>query len=474
MDVSRELSKTAPPEESPAPANVPEIVRIGSIPTNMTMDVDSDILEPVVKSQSFIRYVLDNKGLLHSNSKLIFSMTQSGHGQRFFPLGIGAMSLIERATLKVGTKEINSIQDWNHYQGYRSTFVSPENMKEREMFTTGRCLGYDFEYKNNASLESNTEADKYQIDCGRQAKVTYATVGTDTSETPLPSLLRLDKEAEFQINLSDLFPFLKMNQLPLYMIKEQISIELRLSPKDLYQRMSRATGAAANREIDINLDKCKMIADYIFYPTEVMEAYSRQNQNMTFTYMDYFLSKQGFSATTGTNVEQIRNIGGAGKIVTKTFVALSRDNEDEDFLLNNFSSVSCSQATTFSGSLVANLKYNGHFLYPIDRENNALHYHDVAQAEGSLPFVTRAEYSDENASDITGSKFETRIQTDSLTGKFFRQAYRLNRSERVNSRGIELFHTYKTLITGGYTQRCWVESVKMANLSNGMMTIVDA
>jgi hypothetical protein len=195
-----------------------------------------------------------------------------------------------------------------------------------------------------------------------------------------------------------------------------------------------------------------------------MEAYSRQNQNMTFTYMDYFLSKQGFSATTGTNVEQIRNIGGAGKIVTKTFVALSRDSEDEDFLLNNFSSVSCSQATTFSGSLVANLKYNGHFLYP----------HDVAQAEGSLPFVTRAEYSDENASDITGSKFETRIQTDSLTGKFFRQAYRLNRSERVNSRGIELFHTYKTLITGSYTQRCWVESVKMANLSNGMMTIVDA
>jgi hypothetical protein len=238
--------------------------------------------------------------------------------------------------------------------------------------------------------------------------------------------------------------------------------------------MSRATGAAANREVDVNLDKCKMIADYIFYPTEVMEAYSRQNQNMTFTYMDYFLSKQGFTGTTGTNVEQIRNIGGAGKIVTKTFVALSRDSEDEDFLLNNFSSVSCSQATTFSGSLVANLKYNGHFLYPIDRENNALHYHDVAQAEGSLPFVTRAEYSDENASDITGSKFETRIQTDSLTGKFFRQAYRLNRSERVNSRGIELFHTYKTLKTGSYTQRCWVESVKMANLSNGMMTIVDA
>ena len=75
MDVSRELSKTAPPEESSAPANVPEIVRIGSIPTNMTMDVDSDILEPVVKSQSFCRFVLENKGLLHSNSKIVFSIS---------------------------------------------------------------------------------------------------------------------------------------------------------------------------------------------------------------------------------------------------------------------------------------------------------------------------------------------------------------------------------------------------------------
>lgn len=507
MDIQQELAKTAPPEDSQAPANVPEIVRIGSIPTNLLQDVDTDILEPVVSSQNFMRYVVDNKGLLHSNSKLVFSMTAPATpGYRFFPLGIGAMSLIERATLKVGTREINSIDDWNHYQAYRSTFVSCENMKERELVTTGRGLAYDFEYNasslsagstgavaSHSTSASDTTADNYMIDLGKSQEITHVTgVSTDprvmTRNTILQDYMYLNASgegtidahnpAEFQINISDLFPFLKMNQLPLYMIREQVSIELRLTrPTDLQRMVIRSGGASL--AINIDQTKSRMIADYIFFPTDVMEAYARQNQNMSFTYMDYFLSKQSFSATTGTNIAQIRNVGGAGKIVTKLIVGCSQDvatTADEVLLLNNFTSFSCSGTGGSSGSLVSNVKYNGDFLFPIDRTNNALHFHDVAQAEGSLPFITRSEYSNELGDDITLSQFEGYEQRVQLTGKFFRQAYRLNRHTRINTRGIELFHTYQSLVGAAqaYTQRCWIESVKLANLRDGVLSCYDA
>jgi hypothetical protein len=498
MDISREVAKTAPPEDSPAPANVPEIVRIGAIPSNLMMDVDSDILEPVVSSQSFMRYVLDNKGLLHSNSKLVFSMKHETQGEYFFPLGVGVMALIERATLKVGTKTINSIDDWNAYQSYRSTFVSCENMKNRELVTTGRALAYDFEYnqtsdgnalKRRSTTTSNTHADKVMLDIGRYQEIRHTNTPVDgkpvitmnTRDCKLPDYMLLNASGgppEFQINLSDLFPFLKMNQLPLYMMKEQVSIELRLTPHKTDGRMCCRQTTTANGDIEIDQTKSKLIADYIFYPTDVMEAYARQNQNMSFTYMDYFLSKQSFSSTFGTDTKQIRNIGGAGKIITKLIVGVSplfsTDVNKEVSLLNNYNAVSCSGTGKSSGSLVSNVKYNGEFLYPIDRVNNALHFHDVSQAEGSLPFITRSEYCSELADDITESTFEGHVQATQLTSKFFRQAYRLNRHTRINTRGIELFHTYQSLDTGDFTQRCWVESVKMANLSNGILNCYDA
>ena len=66
QEIQQEVKTPAPPEVSQAPANVPDIVRIGALPTNMQMSVDSDILEPVVKSQNFCRFVLENNLLAYN------------------------------------------------------------------------------------------------------------------------------------------------------------------------------------------------------------------------------------------------------------------------------------------------------------------------------------------------------------------------------------------------------------------------
>lgn len=470
-EIKQEISSTDPPELSQAPANVPDIVRIGALPTNTQMSVDTDINEPVVKSQSFCRFVLENKGLLHSNSKIVFNMAETDI-ETFMPMGISAASVIQRAVLRVGTKTVNSTEDFGHYEAYRSTFISGENALEREMITTGKSINWGFEYNK----EDNTTADSLRLDVGRE-------IDRDNSDdTTFQDYQLLVNQREFQINLSSLFSFLKMNQLPLYLMREQVSIELHFTPLASTlassERVSVRGGATdTGADIDIDLDSIKLISDHIFYPTEIMDAFARQNTNMTMSYMDYKLSKQTLtSVESASQLNNIRNVGGAGKIVTKLIVSLSNASKSTNLLNEYNSRAGVSNVglgnDSFSASLISNVKYNGEFLYPIDVSNYARHFHNVQQAEGTQPFIPKACYSLE-MDNITPNEFEGR-DTDHLAGRFFRQAYRMNKGERVNGRGIELFHNYTQMHPHTYTQRVYLETAKFANLSNGVLVCYDA
>jgi hypothetical protein len=62
-----------------------------------------------------------------------------------------------------------------------------------------------------------------------------------------------------------------------------------------------------------------------------------------------------------------------------------------------------------------------------------------------------------------------------LQGKFFWQSFRLNKQERISSRGIELYYNYDGLAsTTSYTQRAYLEVVKMATLVNGNFSVTFA
>ena len=50
----------------------------------------------------------------------------------------------------------------------------------------------------------------------------------------------------------------------------------------------------------------------------------------------------------------------------------------------------------------------------------------------------------------------------------------MNKGERVNGRGIELFHNYTQMHPHNYTQRVYLETAKFANLSNGVLVVYDA
>ena len=484
-------------QQSNAPVStstIPDLVKIGQIPSNTAIDIETDILDPVVHSDTFCRFQLQNKGILHSNSKIVLRLdTSSTTG--FVPLGVGIHSLIERCALRVGTKTISEIDDFNHYIGYKSMFLSNEHQKQREAFVSGRRVAhkpYLFNGSNASYAGANgcmTQAAPFiGLDNG-QALDRTATVNGELEAQKFVET-NASFGCEFAVSIQDLFPFLYTNQLPLFMMKEPVTIELFFSSAAKERLcLNAAQAGSTGHPFTIATAATELIADYQYFPQEMMEEYARQNADMTFTYMDYRLAKRSIKIDAGAGNAnatdtgtQIINVGGAGRLVTKVMTMLSDDTVTDLSMLNNYHSRACIQGynltPAINGCLTSNVKYNDHFLYPVDVDNSAQQFYNVVQAEGMVPFVTREEYGNQGTG-MTGVDYEGVPQDDDtsgLVGKFFYQAHKLNRNERVNQRGIELYQRYDGLLNlkgdasaSTCTLRSYLELVRVATLKDGVM-----
>ena len=245
-------------------------------------------------------------------------------------------------------------------------------------------------------------------------------------------------------------------------------------------------------EFEIDQTATQLIADYQYFPNEMMEAYAQQNANLSFTYSDYRLAKRtvDISASNASSVtakstgQLIVNVGGAGRLVTKVFTTLSDDNVKKASMLNNYHSMglfrdydNATQASRYNGVLTSNVKYNDHFLYPIDVNNSAQQFHYLVQGEGMVPFINREEYNFEGQGLSSGTfeGYSMEAGNSGLAGRFFYQCYKLNRNERINSRGIELYQTWDPLPNSKgaeantATLRTYLEIVRVAQLQDGKL-----
>ena len=463
--------------------SVPDLLRVSPMDTTTATDVETSITDPVVISDKFCRFVLLNKGILHSHSKVTLGLKAEAVSS-FFPLTTGVASLIQRAALKVGGKTLQEIDGYAYMTAYKNIFISNEHQKEREQVQSGKCISHEFRYSEATDTAggtlNNTRAFKYGLSNGKE----YVSDHSGGPRLNHHNFCNLKNSPLFQIALSDLFPMLKQTQLPLYMMEEQVSIELTFTSA-VDERACSASGAADPAGL-VDTNNVQFVADYIYYPQEMMEAYRRANPVININHFDYRHSKVSVSATSASGKTLIRNLGGAGRIVTKVITGLQADQTDNESITNQYCSVSPERhysfgqspgATNFNGSLTVNVRYNDRFLYPIDVVNPSRQFHNTAQAEGMVPFVTREEFCAEGVA-LTNNTFEGYTQNSGdaagetgVLGRFNWLAYRLNRNERVNSRGIEYFYKYEGLNnnSGAYTQRSWLELAKLTTLRDGFI-----
>ena len=471
-------------------SEIPDLLRLSKIPVSYEQHLETSLLEPSTfqagtsTQDGFATFNLEKKGFLHSHSKLFLSIQPSATNTRaFLPQNIGIASVIRRACLRAGNQVINEIDDWSHLHMIKSAEIDNENNVEREQYVTGRSANLRYLYREllAGAMTFGTNNSSFS---GPDNSREYSTNGSDLLVQPFANMNvnALDQCPVYSVDVSDLFPFLKTHSLPLYMIDQELTIELTFS--NTLSRACVPNGADQTVEYTINQNELKFCADYIFYTeNDVMTRYAEANPNLEFAFPDYRLSKQSVAVAGGAGLPLasgvVRNIGMANRLVSRVLTTITDDSLTMESMNGKYVSQAPQRAnpTSNPGTIRYNLRYNDRFEYPIDIINPAQVFSNFTQAE-SLLFVNREEYSNQQGGlggSGTGNntvKFEGNDVSTALAGKSFFLGTKLTNG-RVGSRGIELHYTGTDYGNASYTLRSYSEYMRIAKLSNGGFTIMN-
>ena len=448
--------------------SIPNLITLSQIPSNMMQKIETDLLDPVVFNQGsattdgFCRFQLQNKGILHSHSKIFLSVEANASVESgYFNPATGVGQLIKKAVLKVGNKTLNEVSAWDGLYSVKSSLIKNENNVEREFYTTGRFMNHGFIYEDGSKVLANG----YGLETGWEYEGDRANVpkwaemdGTAKDESPT-----------FGIDLSDLFPFLKVNQLPLYMMKEAITIELTFYPT-VGDRLQIASADSPGKEALIRQTDLKFCADYVYYGEgDEMAKFAEANKNMTFSFVDYRAVETTVSNTQLSN-GLIRNLGMANRVVPRVITTLPDSDLSETNILTRANSIAPALTGSVPGTVKYNLRYNDRYEFSTDVENTARLMSIFTDAEG-VPFLTRCEYTHER-NEITSHTLNGRAQNANLNGTFFNLGTKLTNG-RVGQRGLEIH------ISGGFpastdTMRNYCEYLRVAQLNNGELQVFNA
>ena len=466
-------------ENSDERGRIPNLMNVGAISTDMSMDYDTFVLDPVVNTDTFCRFVLSNRGFLNSFSRIQLAVNANAGAAiaaaSTLPSGIGIYSMIDRVSLRIGTEVVSEITDFGHWMAYKSMFIDNDINLERETYLTSRIMSHGMQLRNNDGGEaSNVNASGYVLENKNEYNIT---VDGEDGELVIQTELKNSNESEFSLSVADLIPWLRFNQLPLYLFgSTQVSIEIHFTSATSQNRMVVGAGQQA-ATFSINTAKTQFIADYIYYDNDLMARFAEENRDMNWTYTDYRLAKRSYTHT-DLMTRQIFNVGGAGRLCNKVISGLEYQFTNPSLsILNSYHSVAPNLSTDDNTLFTTNLIYNNNRLYPVSRTNPAIHFHDVIATEQNVPQITRQEYSRGGivaqgsaagiipTYDYNGNQQSS--PTQGLDGLFHWIGYRLNRNERVDSTGIHLELLYGSLTAGTYIHRSFLELVKTARLNNG-------
>ena len=304
------------PDTRPTRDNQPSEVQLVNIATTTNEEIESDVLLPVVFSSDnlFCRFELEPKGFLSPDSSISIGVKpNSAVSRAFFPKGVGVYSLIKRAVLKTSSgRVINDTDEVAHQLAMTSMYGSLQGNKNREQFSTGRGLCYEMNYPNGGF----TSAESYGLSNGKE----YSPTGLTCNNFEVVSKDRLGLSPTFQINLHELFPFLRAGQrIPLYMLgNDRLQIELFFnSTLDARMSVSKAdqTGSGT-RSFLIDQNEVQMIADHIYIPGG-MEDWAEKHQEIQYGFTQMVSSRHVINTTSAVNNK--RNVGGAGRLVKRVF-----------------------------------------------------------------------------------------------------------------------------------------------------------
>ena len=369
--------------------SLPDVLNVQPLPSIQTMNIETNQLDPIVINQNFARFVLEKKGILDVGSTFTFSVhpvDPTGDGKCFLPVKTGIHSLIKRAVLKVGTKVLATSDDYAYYQTMKRAFKTNEEKAQKDLVKVGAV---------DVLEPDNQGTGKYQM-----KSLIYNNATTGSID---PALLLRVSETEcpvFSIKLSELFPMMKNVQLPLYLIAENVSVELTFNTQANGQDGVIALfedGYTNGTGIKVGTDNCKFLADYLTYENERMDATAKLVMSQTglvMPYEDLILTSSNISklATdpTGDNVvpqSVVRDLGLSGRNVRSILL--------HDHIQGHNPLVGIYGANAYNIPDAYNWRINDKLVYSRDVINEARKQNQLSQVFSTNVNCLNVEYSND-------------------------------------------------------------------------------
>tara|TARA_R110002012_G_scaffold322066_1_gene554466 strand:+ start:15543 stop:16991 length:1449 start_codon:yes stop_codon:yes gene_type:complete len=227
-----------------------------SYPVNQR--IETDIIYPVSKSQSQVKFIFDKKGILDNNSKVRLKVTCAQVGGNepncFLPIHTGISSVISRAWLEIGGRRVSMSESCG-------SFNTLLNLSYTQEFKQGILKTQEGIFPKTKGASSNGLA--------TTGLLGVFNGGQNSSIDPQIKLKSTEAlSPEFAIPLSRLIPMLKGFQLPLFAIDQEVSLTIEFQKDLLNTRYCQRQGEAGTTS-KIAVDDCILMADLLYYPDDM-------------------------------------------------------------------------------------------------------------------------------------------------------------------------------------------------------------
>lgn len=208
-------------------SQIPEALLVRPMKSVDSMDIDTEILHPLVATKSFCRFQISRRGILDSGSAIQIGVVVPGlaslpNARCCLPIRTGIHCAVSRAILRIGERVIANVDQYHKYATIHRAFKTNEEKSQKEMVTKGTndTMAPD-EGPGGTTVQSDG---KYAL-----RDVESLDVGGVTMTVPFKQFqlaATLEETPFFHIKLSELFPMMKNIQLPLYLIDQPCIVEL--------------------------------------------------------------------------------------------------------------------------------------------------------------------------------------------------------------------------------------------------------
>ena len=371
--------------------SIPEALAVKPMASVDTMDIDTNILNPVVRTDTFMRFVLMKKGILDPGSCIALSV-DAGSTDGVLPIATGIHALVKQAVLRIGSKVVAVTDNYPEYATIRRQFQTQEEKSQKDMVRVG-------------TMDSICpERDESGAGSGGEYSLRDVVPGAATVLNPLPQFALTTSGADnnqYYIKLSQLFPAMRNVSLPLYLINEPCSIEITFNKQTSNTEnglVVQFEGQVANnlQTAKVNVNDAVFLADYLTYTDERMNRLAEMvmsDQGLVIPYLDVITTNTSFAprATAAgqvTEVQEIHDLGLSGMKV-QSILGFYHDQTDDAGTnpMGRYGSKAYMTPTRY------NIRVNDKQVYPIDLQSETMKAQQLSQVFGTDINVGSGQYS---------------------------------------------------------------------------------